>query len=125
MAQFANGTCTNSQVAIGPLGPTPAQPWPAYEQHSHGGIGGGGLGGVKVAIQTNGVIFQQQTSGATNTGGGGGGENHGYNNGPLVGGSGGSGRVIVIEPCVAAGTVGDGVYSMQALFNAKAASRWK
>ena len=125
LAQFGAGTDTNAQLAAGATGQLPTQPWPTFERHAHGGIGGGGLGGAKYCVQTNGTIFQQPTSGATNTGGGGGGENSGYNNGPNIGGSGGSGRVIVIEPCVAAGTVGDGVYSMQALFNAKAASRWK
>ena len=89
-----------------------------------GGIGGGGNGGVQVASH-NGACLQAPANGTANTGGGGGGENHGYNNGPQVGGTGGSGIVIVVEPCAAAGTVNDGVYSMQAQFNAKAASRWK
>jgi len=125
LAQFGAGTCSNAETAAGALGSVPEQPWGAYQQHAHGGIGGGGLGGSQRAVQTNGTIFQQTTNGAANTGGGGGGENSGYNNGPQVGGSGGAGRIIVVEPGVAAGTIGDGVYSMQAQFNAKAASRWK
>ena len=125
LAQFGDGSDSDGRNAAGASGQIPDQPFPAAINYAAGGLGGGGNGGVKQAVQTNGTIFQQPTSGATNTGGGGGGENSGYNNGPNIGGSGGSGRVIVIEPGVAAGTVGDGVYSMQAQFNAKAASRWK
>ena len=125
LAQFGDGSDSNGRCAAGAKGQIPDQPFPAAINYAAGGLGGGGNGGVKQAVQTNGTIFQQPTGGATNTGGGGGGENSGYNNGPNIGGSGGSGRVIVIEPGVAAGTVGDGVYSMQAQFNAKAASRWK
>ena len=126
LTQFGDGTCNNSNCSAGAKGSFPnvlAQQSTKY-RFCTGGIGGGGNGGIKVA-NTNGAIFQAPANGTANTGGGGGGENHGYNNGPQVGGTGGSGIVIVVEPCAAAGTVGDGVYSMQAQFNAKAASRWK
>jgi hypothetical protein len=126
LTQFGAGTCNNSNCSAGALGSFPnvlAQQSTQY-RFCTGGIGGGGNGGIKVA-NTNGAIFQSPANGTANTGGGGGGENSGYCNGPQVGGTGGSGIVIVVEPCAASGTVGDGVYSMQAQFNAKAASRWK
>jgi hypothetical protein len=53
-----------------------------------GGIGGGGTGG----LNANGV------SGNTNTGGGGGGSNNGPSTGLWVGGTGGSGVVIISYP---------------------------
>ena len=126
LTQFGDGTCNNSNCSAGALGSFPnvlAQQSTKY-RFCTGGIGGGGNGGVQVA-SNNGACLQAPANGTANTGGGGGGENHGYNNGPQVGGTGGSGIVIVVEPCAAAGTVNDGVYSMQAQFNAKAASRWK
>ena len=124
LAQFGDGTNSCATCSVGPKSNIHAAPFSTAEQYAAGGIGGGGQGGVKQADHC-GAVFFAPANGTANTGGGGGGDNAGYNNGPGVAGTGGSGRVIVVEPGVAAGTVGDGVYSMQAQFNAKAASRWK
>ena len=124
LAQFGDGDNACANCSEGPKGQVHNGPYSAVEQYAAGGIGGGGQGGVKIATPSGG-IFLAPANGTANTGGGGGGDNAGYDNGPGVAGTGGSGRVIVVEPGVAAGTVGDGVYSMQAQFNAKAASRWK
>lgn len=124
LAQFGDGLPADANCSAGPVFQIHAAPFSPAEQYAAGGIGGGGQGGVKRAISCGGIFFAP-TNGTANTGGGGGGDNAGYANGPGIAGTGGSGRVIVVEPGVAAGTVGDGVYSMQAQFNAKAASRWK
>jgi len=128
LTQFGPGEagCSGSRCSAGAFGSFPSQlaQQSTVYRFATGGIGGGGNGGIKHANQS-GAIFQAPENGTANTGGGGGGENSGYCNGPQVGGTGGSGIVIVVEPCASAGTVGDGVYSMQAQFNAKAASRWK
>ena len=124
LAQFGDGDNACANCSAGPKGQVHDGPYSPTEQYAAGGIGGGGQGGVKRAICSGGIFFAP-ANGTANTGGGGGGDNAGYDNGPGVAGTGGSGRVIVVEPGVAAGTVGDGVYSMQAQFNAKAASRWK
>ena len=124
LTQFGAGTCSCADCSAGNAGTLPNGPYPSGEAFCVGGIGGGGNGLIKVA-NNSGAVFQCNTAGTANTGGGGGGQNGGYCNGPMAGTAGGSGIVIVIEPCAAGGTVGDGIYSMQAQFNAKAASRWK